>query len=118
MAKWIAVKVENEIHDSLADQARKKDLSLAQYVRQLFKRQAKTMSTRRRVTTARQDYVCDQFRCRHGVIPKGSEYVTVSTPPNSDIGNTTWWTLRHDSECDAYYVESPFHPGQSKAEKK
>jgi predicted HicB family RNase H-like nuclease len=41
MAKWIAVKVEDEVHDSLAEQAEEKDLSLAQFVRQLFKRQAK-----------------------------------------------------------------------------
>jgi predicted HicB family RNase H-like nuclease len=41
MAKWIAVKVEDEIHDSLTSQARKKDLSLAQLVRQVLKRQVK-----------------------------------------------------------------------------
>jgi predicted HicB family RNase H-like nuclease len=41
MSKWIAVKVEDEIHDSLAAQAKKKDLSLAQLVRQVLKRQVK-----------------------------------------------------------------------------
>jgi predicted HicB family RNase H-like nuclease len=41
MAKWITVKVEDEVHDSLAEQARKKDLSLAQLVRHLLKRQVK-----------------------------------------------------------------------------
>jgi predicted HicB family RNase H-like nuclease len=41
MSKWIAVKVEDEVHDSLAEQARKKDLSLAQLVRQVLKRQVK-----------------------------------------------------------------------------
>jgi predicted HicB family RNase H-like nuclease len=41
MGKWIAVKVEDEDHESLAEQAKKKDLSLAQHVRQVLKRQAK-----------------------------------------------------------------------------
>jgi predicted HicB family RNase H-like nuclease len=41
VSKWIAVKVEDEIHDALAEQARKKDLALAQLVRQILKRQVK-----------------------------------------------------------------------------
>lgn len=41
MAKWIAVKVDDQVHDSLTEQAEENDLSLAQFVRQLFKRQAK-----------------------------------------------------------------------------
>jgi predicted HicB family RNase H-like nuclease len=41
MSKWIAVKVEDEVHDSLAEQAKKKDLALAQLVRQILQRQVK-----------------------------------------------------------------------------
>jgi predicted transcriptional regulator len=41
MPKWITVQVDDDINDRLKEQAKKKDLTLAQHIRRVLIRQAK-----------------------------------------------------------------------------
>lgn len=56
--------------------------------------------------TARKRYRCDNQHCEpypHGreslFIQPGDRYVLASLPPDTDVGNTTWWHARFHVDC-------------------
>lgn len=58
------------------------------------------LPSRTKILTAKQQYRCDgHLNPRRHVIGKGERYVRRSLPPNSEIGNTSWWTMRVCMDC-------------------
>lgn len=58
--------------------------------------------------TARREYRCER-QCG-APIQEGSRYTVASLPPHSDIGNTSWWSIRIHGrdydDCPTYHPEA------------
>lgn len=67
--------------------------------------------------TARRDYRCGR-ECG-STIRAGSRYVVASLPPNSEMGNTGWWSMRlHGrdyNDCPTYHPEALEDPREIQA---